>query len=40
METRGTLQPDDPALEGLDLHYPRVTKAQKAALEVARKALV
>ena len=28
------------ALEGLDLHYPRVTKAQKAALEVARKALV
>jgi PPK2 family polyphosphate:nucleotide phosphotransferase len=28
------------ALEGLDLHYPKVTKAQKAALEVARKALV
>lgn len=28
------------ALEGLELHYPRVTKAQKAALEVARKALV
>ena len=28
------------ALEGLDLHYPRVTKAQKAGLEVARKALV
>lgn len=28
------------ALEGLDLHYPRVTRAQKAALEVARKALV
>jgi PPK2 family polyphosphate:nucleotide phosphotransferase len=27
------------ALEGLDLHYPKVTKAQKAALEVARKAL-
>lgn len=28
------------ALEGLDLRYPKVTKAQKAALEVARKALV
>jgi polyphosphate kinase 2 (PPK2 family) len=28
------------ALEGLELHYPKVTKAQKAALEVARKALV
>ncbi|MBP0466248.1 polyphosphate kinase 2 family protein [Roseomonas sp. PWR1] len=28
------------ALEGLDLHYPKVTKAQKAALDVARKALV
>ncbi|WP_137126237.1 polyphosphate kinase 2 family protein [Roseomonas sp. HF4] len=28
------------ALEGLGLHYPKVTKAQKAALEVARKALV
>ena len=28
------------ALEGLDLHYPKVTKEQKAALEVARKALV
>ncbi|NMJ42165.1 polyphosphate kinase 2 family protein [Roseomonas sp. JC162] len=28
------------ALEGLDLHYPKVSKAQKAALEVARKALV
>ncbi|MBR0684160.1 polyphosphate kinase 2 family protein [Roseomonas eburnea] len=28
------------ALEGLDLHYPRVTKEEKAALEVARKALV
>ncbi|MBW6396711.1 polyphosphate kinase 2 family protein [Roseomonas sp. HJA6] len=28
------------ALEGLDLHYPKVTKAEKAALEVARKALV
>ena len=28
------------ALEGLDLHYPKVTKAQKAALAVARKALV
>jgi PPK2 family polyphosphate:nucleotide phosphotransferase len=28
------------ALEGLDLHYPKVTKDQKAALEVARKALV
>ncbi|MBB5690435.1 polyphosphate kinase 2 family protein [Roseomonas alkaliterrae] len=28
------------ALEALDLHYPKVTKAQKAALEVARKALV
>ncbi len=28
------------ALEGLDLHYPKVTKAQKATLEVARKALV
>jgi len=27
------------ALEGLDLHYPKVTKAQKAALEGARKAL-
>lgn len=27
------------ALEGLGLHYPKVTKAQKAALEVARKAL-
>ena len=28
------------ALEGLDLHYPKVTKEQQAALEVARKALV
>ena len=28
------------ALEGLDLHYPKVTKEQKAALEVALKALV
>ncbi|WP_198371209.1 polyphosphate kinase 2 family protein [Roseomonas rosulenta] len=28
------------ALEELDLHYPKVTKEQKAALEVARKALV
>ena len=28
------------ALEGLDLHYPKVTKDEKAALEVARKALV
>jgi PPK2 family polyphosphate:nucleotide phosphotransferase len=28
------------ALEKLELHYPRVTKAQKATLEVARKALV
>ncbi len=28
------------ALEGLDLHYPKVTKEQRAALEVARKALV
>ncbi|GGJ29441.1 polyphosphate kinase 2 family protein [Neoroseomonas lacus] len=28
------------ALEGLDLHYPKVTKEQKATLEVARKALV
>lgn len=28
------------ALEGLELHYPIVTKEQKAALEVARKALV
>lgn len=28
------------ALEGLDLQYPKVSKAQKAALEVARKALV
>ncbi|CAH0310334.1 polyphosphate kinase 2 family protein [Roseomonas sp. CECT 9278] len=27
------------ALEGLGLHYPKVTKAQKAALEGARKAL-
>jgi len=27
------------ALEGLDLHYPRVTKAERAGLEVARKAL-
>ncbi|MBR0653401.1 polyphosphate kinase 2 family protein [Roseomonas terrae] len=27
------------ALEELDLHYPKVTKAQKAALEVARNAL-
>jgi PPK2 family polyphosphate:nucleotide phosphotransferase len=27
------------ALEGLELHYPKVTKAQKAALEGARKAL-
>jgi PPK2 family polyphosphate:nucleotide phosphotransferase len=27
------------ALEGLDLHYPKVTKAQKAALEGARSAL-
>jgi PPK2 family polyphosphate:nucleotide phosphotransferase len=27
------------ALEGLGLHYPKVTKEQKAALEVARKAL-
>jgi PPK2 family polyphosphate:nucleotide phosphotransferase len=27
------------ALEGLDLHYPKVTKAQKAALEGARAAL-
>jgi len=27
------------ALEGLDLHYPKVTKAQKAALEMARKGL-
>ncbi|MEO3475675.1 polyphosphate kinase 2 family protein [Roseomonas sp. CAU 1739] len=28
------------ALEDLDLHYPRVTKAEQAALAVARKALV
>jgi len=28
------------ALEGLDLRYPRLSKAQKAALEAARKALV
>ena len=28
------------ALDGLDLHYPKVTKEQKAALEAARKALV
>jgi len=28
------------ALEGLGLHYPKVTKEEKAALEVARKALV
>lgn len=28
------------ALEGMELHYPKVTKEQKAALEVARKALV
>lgn len=28
------------ALEGLELHYPRVTKAEQAALAVARKALV
>jgi hypothetical protein len=27
------------ALEGLGLHYPKVTKAQKAALEGAREAL-
>jgi len=27
------------ALEGLDLRYPKVTKDQKAALAVARKAL-
>jgi PPK2 family polyphosphate:nucleotide phosphotransferase len=27
------------ALEGLDLHYPKVTKDQKASLAVARKAL-
>jgi hypothetical protein len=27
------------ALEGLGLHYPKVTKAQKAALESARAAL-
>jgi PPK2 family polyphosphate:nucleotide phosphotransferase len=27
------------ALEGLGLHYPKVTKAQKAALEVARQSL-
>jgi len=28
------------ALEELDLHYPRLTKAERAGLEVARKALV
>lgn len=28
------------ALEALDLHYPKVTKDEQAALEVARKALV